>query len=73
MSTPISQRVCILGTGSYLPEQVVTNRDLEKIVETSDEWITTRTGIKERRRAARAKPRQIWLRRPPPVRWPMPA
>lgn len=39
----------ILGTGSYLPEKVVTNADIEKLVETSDEWIVTRTGIKERR------------------------
>ncbi|ODP99839.1 MULTISPECIES: beta-ketoacyl-ACP synthase III [Salinivibrio] len=42
----------ILGTGSYLPEQVRTNADLEQMVETSDEWIVTRTGIKERRIAA---------------------
>lgn len=41
--------VGILGTGSCLPKKVVTNADLEKIVDTSDEWITTRTGIKERR------------------------
>lgn len=39
----------ILGTGSYLPEKVLTNADLEKIVDTSDEWITDRTGIRERR------------------------
>ncbi|MGB9779260.1 beta-ketoacyl-ACP synthase III [Caldanaerobacter sp.] len=39
----------ILGTGSYLPEKILTNYDLEKMVDTSDEWITTRTGIKERR------------------------
>lgn len=39
----------ILGTGRSLPEKVLTNADLEKIVDTSDEWITTRTGIKERR------------------------
>mgnify|MGYP000870237915 FL=1 len=39
----------IIGTGSYLPEQVRTNADLEKMVETSDEWIVTRTGIRERR------------------------
>lgn len=39
----------IIGTGSYLPEKVLTNQDLEKIVETSDEWIQTRTGMKERR------------------------
>lgn len=42
----------ILGTGSSLPEKVLTNADLEKIVDTSDEWITTRTGIKERRIAS---------------------
>ncbi|MEA5000491.1 MAG: beta-ketoacyl-ACP synthase III [Endomicrobiaceae bacterium] len=41
--------VKILGTGSYVPEKVLTNFDLEKMVETSDEWITTRTGIRERR------------------------
>jgi 3-oxoacyl-[acyl-carrier-protein] synthase-3 len=39
----------ILGTGSFLPEKTVTNVDLEKMVDTSDEWITTRTGIKARR------------------------
>lgn len=39
----------ILATGSYLPSKVRTNADLEKMVETSDEWITERTGIKERR------------------------
>jgi 3-oxoacyl-(acyl-carrier-protein) synthase III len=43
------RRSVILGTGSELPSKVITNRDLEKIVETSDEWITVRTGIKERR------------------------
>lgn len=42
----------IIGTGSYLPEQVRTNADLEKMVETSDEWIVTRTGIRERHIAA---------------------
>ena len=41
--------VKILSVGSYVPEKVLTNFDLEKMVETSDEWITTRTGIKERR------------------------
>ena len=41
--------VKILSTGSYVPEKVLTNFDLEKMVETSDEWISTRTGIKERR------------------------
>lgn len=39
----------IVGTGVYLPKTVLTNLDLEKMVDTSDEWITTRTGIKERR------------------------
>ena len=38
----------ILGTGFYVPEKILTNADLEKMVDTSDEWITTRTGIKER-------------------------
>ena len=44
--------VTIAGTGSYLPEKILTNDDLSKFVETSDEWIVTRTGIKERRIAA---------------------
>ena len=44
--------VCIAGTGSYVPEKILTNADLEKIVETSDEWIVTRTGIRERHIAA---------------------
>lgn len=39
----------IRGTGSFVPERVLTNADLEKMVQTTDEWITTRTGIKERR------------------------
>lgn len=39
----------ILGTGSYLPERVISNDDLSKIVETNDEWIVSRTGIKQRR------------------------
>lgn len=41
-----------LGMGRYLPERVLTNKDLEKMVDTSDEWIRTRTGIEERRIAA---------------------
>ncbi|MBI5554269.1 MAG: ketoacyl-ACP synthase III [Elusimicrobia bacterium] len=45
-------RAAITGTGSYLPEKILTNNDLEKMVKTSDEWITTRTGVKERRLAA---------------------
>jgi len=42
----------IRGLGYYVPERILTNADLERMVETSDEWITTRTGIKERRIAA---------------------
>ncbi|RKL67744.1 3-oxoacyl-ACP synthase [Salipaludibacillus neizhouensis] len=45
-------RAGIWGMGKYVPEHVVTNKDLEKIVDTSDEWIRTRTGIEERRIAA---------------------
>jgi 3-oxoacyl-[acyl-carrier-protein] synthase-3 len=41
----------ILGTGTALPEKVITNHDLEKIVDTTDEWIVSRTGIRERRQA----------------------
>jgi len=51
MSQPI-QSVIITGTGAYLPDQVVTNYDMAKIVDTSDEWIRTRSGISERRFAA---------------------
>lgn len=43
--------VGILGTGHYLPTKIVTNKDMEKIVDTNDEWIRTRTGIEERRLA----------------------
>ena len=42
----------IAGTGSYLPEKVLTNRDLERMMDTSDEWIVARTGIRERHVAA---------------------
>ena len=45
------ENVGILGFGKYVPERVMTNADWEKLVDTSDEWITTRTGIKERRYA----------------------
>ena len=44
--------VRIAGTGSYVPEKILTNAELEKMVDTSDEWIVSRTGIKERRIAA---------------------
>jgi 3-oxoacyl-[acyl-carrier-protein] synthase-3 len=43
----------IIGTGSYVPEKVLTNNDIQKFLDTSDEWIYTRTGIKERRVAAK--------------------
>ena len=42
----------IAGTGSYLPEKILTNADLEKLVDTSDEWIRSRTGIRQRHVAA---------------------
>ena len=47
----VNQRAGILGTGHSYPEGILTNADLAQIVETSDEWITTRTGIKQRRKA----------------------
>src|SRR4030067_364659 len=46
------KRIRIVGTGSFLPERILSNADLEKILNTSDEWIYKRTGIKERRIAA---------------------
>ena len=45
-------QVCIAGTGSYVPERVLTNAELAVRVDTSDEWIVSRTGIRERRIAA---------------------
>jgi 3-oxoacyl-[acyl-carrier-protein] synthase-3 len=45
----LGMSVGVLGTGKYVPERVLTNFDLEQMVETSDEWIVTRTGIRERR------------------------
>ena len=51
MSQP-RKRAAIIGTGAYLPEKVLTNADLEKMVDTSDEWIYTRTGIRTRRIAS---------------------
>ncbi len=46
---PTPYKTVILGSGSELPTKVMTNADFEKLIDTSDEWITTRTGIKERR------------------------
>jgi 3-oxoacyl-[acyl-carrier-protein] synthase-3 len=51
-SAKTQRTVSIVGTGSYTPERILTNADLTRMVDTSDEWITTRTGIKERRIAA---------------------
>jgi 3-oxoacyl-[acyl-carrier-protein] synthase-3 len=48
----LNQRAAVLGTGHSYPEGILTNADLAQMVETSDEWITTRTGIKQRRKAA---------------------
>ena len=52
MSTPSA---LITGTGRSVPDRVLTNQDLERLVDTSDDWITTRTGIKERRIAGEAE------------------
>jgi len=49
------KKVGIIGVGEYLPEKILTNADLEKMVDTSDEWITTRTGIKERHIASQGQ------------------
>ena len=49
------KKVGIIGVGEYLPQKVLTNADLEKMVDTSDEWITSRTGIKQRRIAAKGQ------------------
>ena len=49
----VSHSVVILGTGSYAPVKVLTNAELSKSVETSDEWIISRTGIRERHIAGR--------------------
>jgi len=48
----LSRTASVIGTGSYVPQRILTNTELEKIVDTSDAWITSRTGIKERRIAA---------------------
>ena len=41
----MATRTVIAGTGSYLPAKIITNADLEKMVDTTDEWISTRTGV----------------------------
>ena len=49
------ERTVVKGCGGYLPKRVLTNEDLAKVVDTTDEWIATRTGIKERRIAAKGE------------------
>ncbi len=67
-------RSVVLGCGSYLPSRVVTNAELAQTVDTSDEWIVQRTGIRERHIAAQG---EIHLRPRASMRrarhWPMPA
>ena len=46
-------RTVVKGCGGYLPERVLTNEDLANVVDTTDDWIATRTGIKERRIAGK--------------------
>ena len=58
-------RAAILGTGHSYPEGILTNAELEKMVETSDDWITSRTGIKQRRKAAPGAPSPDSPRRVP--------
>ena len=54
MTAPFGRGTRIAGTGRALPAEILTNADLEKIVDTSDEWIVQRTGIRARHRAAEA-------------------
>jgi 3-oxoacyl-[acyl-carrier-protein] synthase-3 len=51
--------VAIIGTGSYLPEKILTNAELESMVDTTDEWIVTRTGMRERRIAGDDEPTSV--------------
>ena len=57
------RRAVIAGTGSSLPERIMTNADLERMVDTSDEWIRTRTGIRERRVAGPDEPMSLFATR----------
>ncbi len=57
------RRAVIRGTGSSLPDTILTNADLERMVDTSDEWITTRTGIRERRIAREDEPTSLFATR----------
>jgi len=60
-----NRTVSIIGTGSYVPERILTNADLEAMVDTNDQWIMERTGIRERRIAKEANSPAI---SPPPRR-----
>ena len=63
-------RTCsIVSVGSYVPERRLSNAELEKLVDTSDEWITTRTGIKERRLAADDSLPLTWPLKQPKKHW----
>ena len=64
--------VHIVGTGSYVPDRVLTNADLEKLVDTTDEWITTRSGIKEPASLPTGCARPTWPPRPPAAQWSRP-
>lgn len=64
--------VAMIGTGSYVPETRLTNSDLEKMVDTSNEWIIERTGIEERRIAARERRRATWPLTPHGKPWRQP-
>ncbi|HYV19239.1 MAG TPA: beta-ketoacyl-ACP synthase III [Verrucomicrobiae bacterium] len=57
------RRAVIVGTGSSLPDRILTNAELEKMVDTSDEWIATRTGIRERRVAGETEPMSLFATR----------
>ena len=51
----MARKVKIIGIGSYLPDEIVSNDDLSQILDTSNDWITTRSGIKQRHRAANGR------------------
>ena len=74
--TKAVKQVGILGVGSYLPSKILTNHDLEKMVDTSDEWIVQRTGIRTRHIAAPEQATSdmalIAARRAQGVHWKMP-
>ena len=63
------KRIAIIGTGSYVPEKVLSNHDIEKFLDTSDEWIYTRTGIRERRVADKDTATSDLARSPASAPW----